>query len=365
MIKKHRKVGGIKENEYGEFEVRLTHDGNRRPIVNYTRKYKCKTLEETENKVLEFKSMLDRGEDPFDKRTFGDYMDEYFDKLIKRGTKSGKIYQSVYNKYAKNVLHYLQPDKIQKAHIEFVYHNMIDKKNHKGEYEINSSKSLTKMRTILSPTFKYLVEDKKMPKNNLKLVDIPSLERHKELSSLNIRLKDQKYIDVVRKLYKGIQKIEKDDIRNYLLFTLMTMRRRSETYSIEQSHIQGDIINATKNITKTKISESFPIPPEIVPYIKTSEKKYLLHCDMHDYGKAWRDVLKDQHIDYVQDFRVRDTRNLFMSIMQKKYNRELVGACISHHKGDINEIYTSYEFEDRKEIFEAYWELLRGATKNI
>ena len=34
---------------------------------------------------------------------------------------------------------------------------------------------------------------------------------------------------------------------------------------------------------------------------------------------------------------------------------------LMHHyvQGDVNEIYSSYEFEDRKEIFEKYWELLR------
>jgi len=357
---KLRPVRGIKENEYGEWIVRFTYNNHRYPTVNYTKKYQCKTREDTENKVREFKKAFEMGEDPFDKKKFGEYMEDYFAELEKKGTKTSYIYQTIYNKYAKSELHHLEPSNIQKAHIADVYENMVDKKDDKGNYCVNSNDYLEKMRRILSPTFKYLKKDEKISKNILELVKVPILKRHIALPALSIRLKDQQYIDVARKLYRGIQKIEKDDVKFYLLFTLMTMRRRSETFSITPHHITGQVIDATINMTKTNIDERYPIPDELMEYLEGNKKAYPLKCDIHDFGTAWKQVLKDEDIDYVQEFRVRDTRNIFMSLMRKKYNRELVGACISHFQGDVNEIYSSYEFEDRKEIFEKYWEILRS-----
>ena len=355
-----REIKGIKLNKYGEYEVRLNYLGKRYSVINYTKKYNCTDLEAVKDKIKEFKKQIKRGDEPFERKKFGEYFEEYFKKLATKGTASSYNYNKMYDKYAKSHLHNLEVSQLSKKHIEYIYEDMIDYKDDNGKYTINSKQSLKKIKTILSPTFKLLHKLNKIDKNYLEIVDIPELDRHTELSSLSIKLKDQDYIEIVQKLYKSILNLKDETSRMYLLFTLMTMRRKEETFKITKKHISNDIVNVYKDMTKTNIDERFIIPAELQDYMTDNQNEYILKCGVHKYLDDWKIVLKNANIDYFQKFRVYDTRHLFMSIMSKKYNRELVGACISHYKGDTNEIYASYEFADRKEIMKKWWDILRG-----
>lgn len=357
-----RAIKGIKLNKYDEYEVRLNYLGKRYSVINYTKKYNCNTLEEVESKIKELKEQIDKGEEPLSRKKFGEYFDEYFKKLAKKGTASSYNYNKMYDKYAKSHLHDLLVAKLEKKHIDYIYEDMIDYRDDNGKYTINSKQSLKKMKTILSPTFKLLHKLNKIDRNYLEIVEIPELDRHTELASLSFRLKDQNYTEVVQKLYKSIQNLKDENSRMYLLFTLMTMRRKEETFKITKNHITNDVVYVSKGMTKTNIDERFIIPDELQEYMTSNQNEYVLKCGVHKYLDDWQIVLKDAGIDYFQKFRVYDTRHLFMSIMSKKYNRELVGACISHYKGDTNEKYSSYEFADRKDIMKIWWDILRKKT---
>jgi len=350
-VYEERKVKGITVNKYSEYIVRLNYLGQRWAPKNFTKLYGCYSLKETENKVREFKEMLDRGENPFDDRRFDDYMQKYFDGLKPT---TAYIYKKAYDKYAKPILGYKEIKQISQTDIENVYKDMIDSET------IKSQNSLKKMRQYLSPTFKRLMAEGKITKDYLALAEMPKVKNHTELSSLNLRLNDQSFKIVAQKLYKGIQKIKHDGIRNHLLLTLMTMRRPSEIRRTTQHDIINDVVFAYIERTKSSIDERYILPTEILEYLKSTDKEYPFRADEHACGRAWHKILKDENITFRQQFRIYDSRHLFTSLMSKKFNRDLVGACISHYAGDTNAVYQSFEFDDRKDVYRAYWELLRG-----
>jgi hypothetical protein len=65
-----------------------------------------------------------------------------------------------------------------------------------------------------------------------------------------------------------------------------------------------------------------------------------------------------------KDFPIRshDNRNFLQSLLSKRYGIDYVGAaCLSHReeKSNINARYTSMEYEDKLELYETYWAILR------
>lgn len=348
--KKLRKIRGIQENEYGEFMVRITINGSRKAPINFTKKYNCHSLKETENKVREIHELLDMGINPFDSRNFDEHINDYFDGLSES---TAYIAKKVYEKYAKLEIGYLKPDKISKDHIETIYHDMIKSGN------IKSKNSLVKMRNYLAPTFNKLHKENQTKVNVIELAKIPKIEGDVTQAPLNIRLKDQKFETVLQKMYRGIIKIEYEPIKYHLIMALLTMRRRSELFKTPITEISNDVVFANIDITKTNIDERYIIPQEVLEYLKGFKKKYPFNADEHAILRAWDKVKKEEGIEYRQKFSPHDARHLFQSIMSKKFNRDLVGACISHHQGDINAVYQSFEFDDRKDVFRKYWEIAR------
>lgn len=347
------KIKGIKQDKKtGHFYVRLNCNGIRYAPVNYTKKYGCKTLEETQKKVIAIKNQIYRGEDPFDVRTFDEHMRKYLSKLKPN---TAYIYDKVYQKYAKPIIGNKLPKDIIKKDIEYIYEDMADSK------KVNSKDTFLKMKGILAPTFTKLFKEGLIDKNVLLLAELPKLSESYDikLSPLNMRLNDESLIAVVRKLYHGILKIEDESIRYYLLLILMTARRRGEAFKTHKEDITRDVVFAKTTITKTKIDERYILPEEIVEYLNRVDKEYPFKVPTTKMNQEWKEMLQAEEISYRQSFRMHDLRHLFQSIMSKKYNRDLVGACISHHAGDINAVYQAFEFEDRKEVFRDYWRQIR------
>lgn len=347
------KIKGIKEDKTtGHFYVRLNCNGIRYAPVNYTKKYGCNTLEETKKKVIAIKKQIYRGENPFDVRTFDEHMRKYLSKLKPN---TAYIYDKVYQKYAKPIIGDKIPNQITKKHISYIYEDMTDSK------KVNSKDTLIKMRGILAPTFKKLYDDGLIERNFLHSVEFPEQKEGADtkLSPLNMRLNDESFITVARKLYQGIMKIEDKNIKYYLLFVLMTARRRGEAFKTHKNDIAKDVVFANTSITKTKIDERYILPEEILEYLNQTDKEYPFKVPTTKTNQEWKKMLETEKISYRQSFRMHDLRHLFQSIMSKKYNRDLVGACISHHAGDINAVYQSFEFEDRKEVFRDYWRQIR------
>lgn len=355
-----KQLKGVKVNDKGEYLVRLNYLGKRYSVINYTKKYGCRNIDEVEDKIKEFKRQLSRKENPFEKeKTFGELFYEYLDKKLKNnGTQSYSINKSMYDKHCKYHLHEVLVSDLCEEQLKYIYEDMKDLKNDKGEYRINSIETIRKMKRVISPIYFKLYDTGKIDINYIKIVDIGTLNRSKKFQPLNVRLKEQNYREIVKKLYKGIMNIKEEKYRMYILFTFMTMRRRSETFKITKKNVFNNVITITEDMSKTKIYEKFLIPEEIVDYINTNENEFVLKCPTKKYLKLWKELLKKEGIES-DNFRLYDSRHLFMSIMSRKFNTELVGSCISHYKGDINELYNSYPFEDRKEVMESYWSILR------
>jgi hypothetical protein len=101
------------------------------------------------------------------------------------------------------------------------------------------------------------------------------------------------------------------------------------------------------------------LPDEILDYLLQAKKEYPFKAPPKTISGEWKKMLQAEKISYNQAFRIHDLRHLFQSVMSEKYKKELVGACISHHTGDINSIYQSFQFENRKEVFRNYWQQIR------
>lgn len=350
-----KKYGGIKWDEKKKaFMVRVNHRGKQYTVKNYTEMFNCKNIADVEKQIEDNKDDWDRGLDPYDTKNFGERMEFYLENLSNKNT--SKTSRNSYEKHCKSILHEKKIKELSQSDIKKIYSRM------KQNQDVNSVETVKRVRSILSPIYTELFETRKIDINYLRREPLPDFENDNELLSINERLLEVDYKIIGRKLYKGIMKVERDDIRNFLLLTLMTGRRRAEVFRTTKKHVHGDKIIATKDITKTKIKDGYPICDEVKDYIKNSEKEFIFKCDEKSYYRAWKKILKEEEIEFKQVFRVYDTRHLLTSTMQEihPHKSKIIDECLSHIPKNIENTYLGTRFEERKKIFEEYWNILRS-----
>jgi integrase len=321
---------------------------------------------------------------------------------------TAKSYEANYNRHIKPFLGGTSVYDIEYADIEKIFVRM-DNENengtgnhvkHKKSGKIIMKNPVKKLSlqtkknvlTIFRKVFNYLNDDEKEfkdfyfepSKRILKKINNEN-NNMARFAPLHVRLQIRTSIEmlnIVRKIYQEINKMikityKKDGTKKiipsdrqrtqaYFYTSLMTARRISELQRIEQSNIKEDTVFVNPETTKTKIYDSFLLPPEVIKINNLLQDKYPFKIAYGTANRNWHIIKENIKMENIE-FRQYDFRHLFVSIMSEYYDRETLGLCISHTSGDdmkSNEYYFSLILERKKEVFEKYWELIREPISN-
>lgn len=121
--------------------------------------------------------------------------------------------------------------------------------------------------------------------------------------------------------------------------------------------------------TKTSVWEEYPLPKEVLEHLEPKGKgKILPTLSRSTYSTYIRKFIDGLDLPLHIDMKIdgHDTRNLFLTIMSKETkNPFLCDTALSHSKSKYKMLLTYYEpdLSDYIELFEHYWQLLRGERK--
>jgi len=348
----YEKIG---KNKRKSFYVRFKYRGVDYYLKNFTYHFGSRTASAANDAIIIAKGIILNGGNPFKKEqviktTLNDYFYIYIEN-VKGDDKYIKI--KYYEKHIKPIIGSKKIDTIEEEHIYKVLNSPTLKDlSHR-------SKRTTKM--ILSPIFKKAMKDKLITSDPLEDIKFIKSTKKKPLAS---KLVDDQKI-VVQKIYNLVMTIEDLELKTIFLFALMVGRRRSEILRLTREDIFDDKVFASYEITKTDIHEEYPLPCEIVELLNKLPKNNPIFKYHKDHiTKQYTKMIKRSDIKFSKNEHItfHETRHLFTSIMTVETgNFNLVDKCISHAKReDRQDTYLSFSYENRKKVFEDYWEICRG-----
>lgn len=349
--------------------VRFKYKGKVYPIKNFTKLYGCRTQTQAFEELQDIKLKLSKGIDVFNK--MGDTLDETFQNILNEKVNNDEVKLSTKETYEKHYNTYIKKD-LGKYDIANINQVMLEKSFNKIKH---LSLSLQKMYiSILLPIFQDSVEKRFIEENivlKLKVSNKPLVQKE----TLDKRV-NESYISIVTKLYKAIKvykawyrnKKNEEEVKAFFYMVLLTAHRYGEILKLKREYVDIDkkLIYAPKEITKSRRLYIYPLPDEVIDYIKQKKDKELLFPNLNYKAMAsmFKTLLKRAEIDLVpsQTMTIHDTRNLMLNIMIKELRIEsmLADECLEHsHKGVIAH-YISFNQEDKNRAYNKYWELIRN-----
>jgi len=342
------------------FIAKFSYQGKQYPEKNFTKLFGCVTATQALLKLHEVKILISSGKNPFIKNQYSSEkrtLDIYFDKHIQRN--EGKTKYSLtmyYKKHIQPSLGYkdvknITPDDIQK---------ILD-----TSLKDRADKTKKDLKLILNPIFRRAIKDRYIKDNPIEEIKFKRPKPKRELdfrivSSLNF---------TVQEIYRQILQLEDEELKAIYLIGLMTGRRRGEILGLKYQDIRDNKVYVPESITKTSTVDIFPMPfeaQEIIPFLSSNYKgeDKIFSANEARVTRTFTKLVQDSAIEFTKDSKLtfHDTRHLFQSIMIPETNNPpLVDRCLSHKKdGSMMSVYLSFSYKKRKEVFEEYWEIIRG-----
>jgi len=344
--------------------VRFKHLGRIHPVKNFTRIFGSSTEKQAFDRLQECKNDLSKGIDPFviTKETLNELYDERKKINLKNGnwkSRTVESYDYFYDRYIRRTIGKKKLSKITYEDLRKIYD--VDM-----AHVANSTKN--QFKRIVRPIF---VEEIK--KGNLYKNVIDDIETYNMPVREKLELRtDEKNIDIVRKIYQAIPRYEalaynqKEEWKNYLIMIVLTAHRHGELreLTINDCYISKKMIISPKSITKTKEDYRFPMPEEIIPYLKTIKSGLIFPTiKKGSVYNVFQRLLKLAEIDTFNGKRIspHDMRRLLLTVMIKdlKIDSVLADSCLNHkQKGVINH-YLSFTYQDVEEAYHKYWDFIR------
>lgn len=368
MARKHQPKRTAKSNIY-ELEMsngskhylaRFSHNGTRYSDKNLTKLFGSKTVNSAFNKLEEIKYLLSEGVDVFSSKS--DKMDELiYDYLDTTSDSYKKANTFFYNKHIKPVIGHLLISKVTKEHFLKIKKNM--------ESLGLATSTIKKVRTVLFPTFEEAYNNEIIPRNTMKSVQMGVHGTKPKLTDLI----EEPLAVAIRKIYHTALN-EEYDYNIFFLISIMCARRFGEIAELAYEDIRDGVVHVRASTTKTykdlhadMVVETYPLPKEVLNLIQTGTGRLFQHWHrtyMDKYATMMKDKVKLELRPLAKKFPIRShsNRNFLQSLLSKKYGIDYVGAaCLSHReeKSNINARYMSMEYEDRLELYETYWAILR------
>ena len=350
-----------KANGEINYIARFSHNGTRYSDKNLTKIKGIKTAKRAFEMLNEIRLELSKGRDPFSSKS--NKVDElvytYLDTTSDSYKKANTFF---YNKHIKPVIGNLLISKVTKEHFLKIKKNM--------ENLNLATSTIKKVRTVLFPIFEEAYNNEIIPRNTIKSVQMGVYGTKPKLTD---RI-DEPLTSAIQKIYRTALN-EEYDYNIFFLISIMCARRFGEIAQLKYTDINDGIVNVRASTTKTykdlhpeMIVETYPLPREILRLIKPNgTEKLFKHYD-RTYMNRYK-IMIDEKTDLklkplAKEFPIRshDNRNFIQSLLSKKYGIDYVGAaCLSHReeKSNINARYTSMEYQDRLELYNEYWKILR------
>ncbi len=344
--------------------VQFKYLSKRYPEKNFTKLFGCKTEKQAFEKLQEIKLEISKGKDPFisTKDTLNDlYDDRKAVNLKNRSWKPRTVesYDYFYNRYIRKTIGHKRLSKI-------IYEDLRKLYDVEMAHVENSTKN--QFKRIVRPIF-----TEEIKKGNIHTNIIDSIETYKMPIKERLELRtDEKNIDIVKKLYKAIYQYEalaknqKEEFKSFLMLVVMTAHRHGELrqLKIEDCYINKKIFIAPKTITKTKEDYRFPIPDEIIPYLKTIKSGLIFPTlKKGSVDMLFQRLLKLANIETFNGKRIspHDLRSLLLTIMIRdlKIDSVLADTCLNHKQRGVIKHYLSFTYEDVEDAYMRYWDYIR------
>ena len=370
----------ITANGNKEYLATWTQHGRQYPQKNLTNLYGSSTAMKASIKLTELKILISKGEDPFIKDNTN--KSKKISELVLSEIKSRKasdayiyIQEKIYLKHLDRNIGHLKLDQLDIDTLNKVFTKL---------QKTEAQDTITNLKKTIRPTLDYAVDEKLIATNPLNSLKIKKLTRATKKSGkvpLKHRLlgKDnERYLKVAQTLYNAALNFTKskvyDDIdREFqiaFLMVSMTGRRRSEILSIKYEDITSyETVKTRADTTKTNVWEEYPLPQEVLDRLCSKGKGLIVpNITLKTYSSHIRKLINNLNMPMHTDMKLdgHDTRNLFLTIMSKETKNPLLcDTAISHEQSKYHMLLTYYEpdINDHIEIFNWYWELLRGEKK--
>ena len=314
------------------------------------------------------KSDIADGINPFDKQSYSviNFRDMIIEEINSRtlAPKTRQVQLTAFKKHLYPLLKTMKVEEINITNFEILFKKLKSKVK---------NGVLTTIKKAIRPTLNKLLDNGSIILNPLNTTTIKAIkgeitEKAPLHHRLNAPINPNIYIDTIKKMYKSINNLTKqkggiplEEVKLYLLWALMTGRRRSEISKIKYEDIIGNVVKPRANTTKTNVYEFYPISKEIIDLLKPKGVGLVFpNVSVNSYSKYMKRIIENAKIEGISG---HDTRNLFLTIMSKKTkNPFLCDMCLSHNRNEYKMLLKYYEpdLEDYKEIFDQYWDLIRS-----
>ena len=344
--------------------VNFKYLSKRYPAKNFTKIFGCKTEKQAYNKLQEVKLEISKGRDPFitQKETLNELYDERKEISLKNGSwrpRTIESYDYFYNRYIKKTIGHKKLSKITYEDIKKIY-------DVEMAHVENSTKN--QFKRIVRPIF---VEEIKKGNIHTNVIDLIETYKMPVRETLELRTYENN-LEIVKKLYNVVPKYEvlaykqKEEFRNFLMLVVMTAHRHGELrqLTIEDCYLDRKMIIAPKTITKTREDYRFPIPDELIPYLKTIKSGLIFPTlAKGSVDMMFQRLVKLAGIETFNGKRIspHDMRRLQISVMIKdlKTDSVLADTCLNHKQRGVIQNYLSFTYKDVEEAYNEYWELIR------
>jgi integrase len=365
----YRGITTITKNGVNFIAVRFKFQGKDFGVRNFTKLFGCKTQKSAYN-VLEneVKPLLSQGKNPFLQTPKN--LDEIFQEKInhKKDSSNGwskytiSNYELFYKKAMKKKLGHKKLNKITYSDLESIIKNL--------ENENKSPVWINRLVQILNPIFKDALKRNEVFENPCLKVE---KTKYKKPDTIYDKIIDDNILVVAQRLYLAIDKypvktkgseVEK---KCYLYLILLNGRRIGETLNLkkENCYLKTRRIISPREITKQDEESVFPIPNECLEYF-SSVKEGLLFPNIKRASVylMFQRLLKISGVEVrnTKTITVHDVRSLLINNMIKNLtiDSRLADSCLDHQlKGTIRE-YASFEFNQKKDALEKYWNIVRN-----
>lgn len=356
----------ILKNGTKNIYVRLKYKGTNYGDKNFTKHFNCHTEKSAYDKLNTFvKSEINDGRNPFDIRSLilNDLWDNKLSK-VKWKENTRKHYINYYdivirNNLGKKSIHKITAKDILKlkekySHKSISYQNriksiispIIDDAVIQGYLKYNP---LSILKNEVAPATQFISE--KVIDNELEI----ARRIYKKLSN-----KDVQYISN----YHHRRFDENDETNAFFMMMLLTVHRFGELLQLKKSDIYDKIVISPKEVTKTNIDYHFPLPPELENYISNFDDDSLLFPNLNR-GKVstrFNKLINSLDLTIIKNKSItpHDLRRIFTSILRKEETAiTLIDYALEHKIRGVMLHYLDYNYDDKKSVFEKYWNLIR------
>jgi integrase len=361
-----------------EYLATWTQKGRQYFQKNLTKLYGCNTAKKAETTLSEIKALINQGKSPFNKESSD--KNQKFSELVLKEIDSRNasdnykyIQRHVYLKHLDKSIGNLKLHEVTISTIEKTFRKI--RQNYSFETIANLKKSIR-------PVLDYAVDEgliSSNPLNSLKIKKLTKATHKHGKAPLKHRLtgKDNnKYLNVAKTLYQAALTYQPARSKQYedgqefqicFLIAIMTARRRSEILKISYEDItEYGTVKTKAETTKTNVWEEYPLPKEVLDRLNPEGKGPIVSSvTPKRYSYHFKQLIGKLDLPVHTDMKItgHDTRNLFLTIMSKETkNPFLCDVAISHDQSNYKMLLTYYEpdISDFIELFEWYWDLLRG-----